>query len=141
MVPDGGQQAIIEAIIKSSPLWESFQLRELTHPQRDAGDTPYSNLVDLISDGTHATVTATELVCLESLTVTTNEGEAINFVFPNINCVHRCMHSQGAIITGTNHIVDALNKKILTMLHWEEFSPFSVTWLIRGCRISCQLSS
>ena len=42
VIPGGSRQAIIEAAIKSSPLWESFQLRELTHPQRDAGDTTYS---------------------------------------------------------------------------------------------------
>ena len=84
-IPGGGRRAIIEATIKSSPLWESFQLRELTHPQRDVGDTAYSNFVDQIGDGrlpaTHATATATELVCLEPLAVTTNEDEAISFVF------------------------------------------------------------
>ena len=47
--------------------------------------------------------------------------------FPNIDDVHQC--SQRAIITGTNRVVDALNKKILTMLHGEEFSLFSVTRL------------
>jgi ATP-dependent DNA helicase PIF1 len=34
-----------------------------------------------------------------------------------------------AIITGTNRVVNALNSKILTMLHGEEFSLFSVTRL------------
>ncbi len=73
VIPGGGRHAIIEATIKSSPLRESFQLRELTHPQRDAGDTAYSNFVDLIGDGnlpaTHATTTAMKLVCLELPTV------------------------------------------------------------------------
>ncbi len=39
------------------------------------------------------------------------------------------MQPKGYHITGTNRVVDALNKKILTMLHGEEFSLFSVTRL------------
>ena len=131
VIPGGGRHAIIEATIKSSPLWPLFQLRELTHPQRDAGDTTYSNFVDHIGDGrlpaTNATATATELVCLEPLAVSTDENEAINFVFPDVDDVIQC--SQRAVITGTNRVVDALNAKILTMLHGEEFSLFSVTRL------------
>ena len=81
----GGRQAIIEATIKLSPLWASFQLSELTHPQRDAGDIAYSNFVDLIGDGrlpaTHATATMMKFICLELLAVSTNEDEAISFVY------------------------------------------------------------
>ena len=51
VIPGVGRHAIIEATIKSSPLWLMFEVRELTHPQRDAGDTRYSNFVDLIGDG------------------------------------------------------------------------------------------
>ena len=105
MIPGGGQQAIIE----------SFQLRELTPSVMRA--TAYSNVVDLISDGrlpaTHANATVTELVCLEPLAVSTDEDEAINFVFPDINDVHQC--SLRAIITSTNRVVHAPNRKILTM--------------------------
>ena len=59
--------------------------------------------------------------------MSTDENEAISFVFPDINYVQQC--SQRAIITGTNHVVDALNKMILTMLHGEEFPLFNITWL------------
>ena len=131
VIPGGGRHAIIEATIKSSPLWTSFAVRELTHPQRDAGDMAYSNFVDLIGDGTlpsrHCTITSTGLVKLEPMAVTTDENEAINFVFPDIDNVEEC--SQRAIITGTNRIVDALNHKILKMLHGAEVSLFSVTRL------------
>jgi hypothetical protein len=48
VIPGGGRHAIVEATIKSSPLWPMFEVRELTHPQRDAGDTRYSNFVDSI---------------------------------------------------------------------------------------------
>ena len=131
VIPGGGRKAIFEATIKSFPLWASFQQRELTHPQRDAGYTAYSNFVDLIGGvrlpATHATTTVVELVCLEPLAVSTNEGEAISFMFPDISDVQQC--SQRVIITGTNRVVNALNRKILTMLHGEEFSLFGVTRL------------
>ena len=82
VIPGGGRRAIIEATIKLSPLWESFQQRELT--PSEMRETAYSNFVDQIGDGrlpaTHVTATATELVCLEPLAVTTDEDEAISFV-------------------------------------------------------------
>ena len=78
-----------------------FEVRELTHPQRDAGDTRYFNFVDLIGDGElpeiYNTATTTGLVSLEVMAVTTDEDAAINFVFSNINDES----SQRAIITGT----------------------------------------
>jgi ATP-dependent DNA helicase PIF1 len=108
-----------------------FEVRELTHPQRDAGDTRYSNFVDRIGDGglpeTYSTATTTGLVNLEVMAVTTDEDAAINFVFPNIDDVQEC--SQRAIITGTNRVVDALNSKILVRLQGEIVSLFSVTRL------------
>ena len=131
VIPGGGRHAIIEATIKSSPLWPLFQVRELTHPQRDAGDARYSNFVDQIGDGrlaeSYSTATSINLVKLEVMAVTTDEDEAINFVFPNIDDVHEC--SQRAIITGTNRVVDALNSKILARLQGDEIPLFSVTRL------------
>ena len=108
-----------------------FEVRELTHPQRDARDRRYSTFIDLIGDGghseTYSTATATGLVSLEVMTVTTDEDQAINFVFPNIDNVEEC--SQRAIITGTNRVVDALNSNILIRLQGEQISLFSVTSL------------
>ena len=49
------------------------------------------------------------------MTLTTNEDEAINTIFSDINDVYTC--SKRAIITGSNKVVDALNKKILKLLH------------------------
>ena len=106
-------------------------MRELTHPQRDAGDTRCSNFIDQIVDGglaeTNSIAIATDLVNLEVMTVTTDEDEVINFVFPDIYDVQE--FSQRAIITGTNRVVDALNNKILIRLQSGEVSLFSVTWM------------
>jgi ATP-dependent DNA helicase PIF1 len=108
-----------------------FEVRELTHPQRDARDTRYSNFVDSNGDGelseSYSTATTTGLVNLEVMAATTNEDAAINFVFPNIDDVQEC--SQRAIITGTNRVVDALNSKILVGLQGEVVPLFSVTRL------------
>ena len=106
------------------------EVRELSHPQRDAGDTRYSNFVDHIGDGglleTYGTATTTGLVNLEVMAVTTDEDAAINLVFPNIDDVQEC--SQRAIITRTNRVIDTLNSKILVRLHGE-VPLFSVTRL------------
>ena len=105
VIPGGGRHAIIEATIKSSPLWPMFAVRELSRPQRDAGDTRYSNFVDRIGDGglleTYSTATITGLVNLEVMAVTTDEDAAINFVFPNIDDVLtltvQALHSLGMV--------------------------------------------
>ena len=59
--------------------------------------------------------------------MTTDENEAIDVTIPNINNVEKC--SQRAIITGTNRVLDALNCKILKVLHGDEVFLFSVTQL------------
>lgn len=89
-------------------------------------ETPCSGRKNLPT--TYATTTAIDLVCLELLMATNDEDEAISFVFPNINDVRK-YSQRGSTITGINHVVDALNRKILTMLHGEEYSLFSVTRL------------
>ena len=61
------------------------------------------------------------------MAVTTDEDEAINFVFPDINDIQDC--SQRAIITGTSHVVDALNSKILARLQGHKVSLFSMALL------------
>ena len=132
VIPSGGRRAIIEATIKLSPLWESFQLRELTHSQRGAGDTAtptlwtssvladFQPLMPLPRQQSWCAWNHWQLPPMRM------KPSALRFPTSTMH-VHQC--SQRAIITGNNHVIDALNKKILTMLHEEEFSLFSVTWL------------
>ncbi len=51
VIPGGGKSTIVQASIRSSSLWENFELRNLSHPQRDAGDADYSRFIDRICDG------------------------------------------------------------------------------------------
>ena len=59
VIQGGGRHAITEATIKSSPLWTSFALREVTHPQGDVEDMAYSNFVDRIGDGVQPSMHST----------------------------------------------------------------------------------
>ena len=114
----GRRSTIVEASIKSSPLWTEFGLRNLTHPQRDASDAGYSQFIDLVGDGdvdaSHSVDQDTHLTKMEPMSATTIKEEAIQFVFPDVNNTFEC--SDRTIITRTNVRVDELNGKILTRL-------------------------
>ena len=130
VIPGGGRSTIVEASIRSSPLWTEFTLRNLTHPQRDASDTGYSHFIDLVGDGdvdaTHSVDRDTHLTKMEPMSATTSEEEAIQFVFPDVNNTFEC--SDRAIITGTNV---QLNGKILARLDGPVMILHSVTRLDR----------
>ena len=64
---------------------------------------------------------------LELMGATTNEEEAIQYVFPDVNDINLC--SEQAIITGTNAVVDDLNDKILKKVNGQEVLLHSVTRL------------
>lgn len=61
------------------------------------------------------------------MALTTDEDQAINTIFLDVNDVYTC--SKRAIITGTNRVVDALNKKILKLLHGDTVTLHGVTRL------------
>ncbi len=86
VIHGGGKSTIVEASIRSSSLWENFELRNLSHPQRDAGDADYSRFIDRIGDGevesTYSVDGDTQLMKLEPTAVTTSEEEAIQFCVP-----------------------------------------------------------
>ena len=128
VMPGGGRSAIVEASMKSSPLWPSFVKRNLTHPQRDASDVEYSQFIDRIGDGVvdseYSIQSDSHLMKLELMEVTASEDEAIKAIFPDVNDTHLC--SERAIITGTNVVVDELNAKILRRMDGEETTVHSV---------------
>jgi len=51
VVKNGGKTEIIEASIRSSPLWKHFALIRLYTPIRNASDPTYAAWVDSIGDG------------------------------------------------------------------------------------------
>ena len=131
VIPGGGRSTIVEASIRSSPLWSLFARRNLTHTQRDASDAEYSRFIDRIGDGevesTYSIQSDTNLMKLELMAVTTSEDEAIEAIFPDVNDTYLC--NERAIITGTNAVVDQLNAKILRKLDGEVVTLHSVTHL------------
>ena len=131
VIPGGSRGDIVQASIKSSPLWSAFTVRNLTHPQRDAEDPEYSRFVDQIGDdhlpASRVTADNMETIQLHQMAVTTSEDAAIAFVYPDIDDVYTC--SERAIVTGTNQVVDALNHKILNRLHGHAVSLYIVTRL------------
>ena len=104
VIPGGRRSTIVEASIKSSPLWTKIALRNLTHPQRDASDAGYSHFIDLVGDEdvdtTNSVDRDTHLTKREPMSATISEEEAIQFIFPDVNNTFKC--SDCAIITGTN---------------------------------------
>ena len=93
VIPGGTKSSIIEASIRSSSLWSAFIIRNLTHPQRDANDTNYSQFIDQIGDGqvsSNYSINNVNLIKLQLMNVTTSEEEAIHFVFPDVNDTYTC---------------------------------------------------
>ena len=78
-------------------------------------------------DATYSVDEDTHLCKMESMSATTNEEEAIQFVFPDVNNTFEC--SDCAIITGTNARVDELNSKILNRLDGPMMTLHSMTCL------------
>lgn len=119
---------VVEASIRSSPL---FTVRNLNHLQRDAGDASYSQFIDLIGDRqvefTYSVDRDTHLMMLELVGVTTSEEEAIQFVFPDMSNTY--LYCEQAIVTGRNAVLNDLNRKILQRLDGEEVKLHSVTHL------------
>ena len=96
VIPGGGRSAIVEASMKSSPLWPSFVKRNLTHPQREASDVEYSQFIDRIGDGVvnseYSIQSDSHLMKLELKEVTASEDEAIKAIFPDVNDTHVTSH-------------------------------------------------
>src|SRR3546814_10867147 len=52
VVPGGDKWSVIDASVRSSPLWRQFHVMELTVSHRHANDPEYSAFVQAIGEGT-----------------------------------------------------------------------------------------
>lgn len=107
----GGTRAqVVNASIKSSPLWSNFVIRRLSIPYRNAEDLPFAEFVDNIGDG------AGPDIPLNVLGIVSSAEQLIDFVYPSpilnepIACLKR------AILAPTNLQVDQYNSIILGQL-------------------------
>ncbi len=114
VIRGGTKNQVIDASIKSSPLWKLFQIRCLLQPFRNAEDPLFAQFVDAIGDG------AGPEVSLEGLDIVTEPDDLIDFVYPlqvlsdSTACLKR------AILAPTNMQVDHYNNIILNRLDGAE---------------------
>lgn len=76
VIRKGSKADVIDASIKSSPLWPLFTVHKLTIPIRNAEDPEFAAWVDAIGDGAGPEVDISMLQTVSSV------EELIDFVFP-----------------------------------------------------------
>lgn len=116
----GGTKAqIVEASIRSSPLWAQFTIYHLTIPIRNAEDPAFSAAVDDIGDGAGPDVDLALLQAVES------DEELIDFVFPQdiLDSPYRCCRR--SILAPTNKQIDAYNHTVIARVRGQERTYFA----------------
>ena len=107
----GSRAQIVDASIKSSPLWSYFTVYRLHRHRRNAGDPLFAEFVDAIGDG------AGPDIPLTMLNIVTNPEDIIQFVYAdNVLQNSACCLSR-AILAPTNLQVDQYNDVILQRVH------------------------
>ena len=120
-----GPSAVFDASVKSSYLWNHFQLLSLSQPIRDAQDITYSKWVDSIGEG--SPIQPVTIVNMHHFHLLTSYQEAIHFLFPPeilldpIKAIERCY------LSPYNMIVDEFNQKIVEQIHSSECRLLSVS--------------
>jgi len=114
VIPGGTTIQIIDASIKTSPLWRHFKIRPLHERFRNAADPDFANFVDAIGDG------AGPDISMQGLQLTTDPEELIDFVYPPsiLTNITACMTR--SILAPTNLQVDYYNDIILNRLHGDQ---------------------
>jgi ATP-dependent DNA helicase PIF1 len=107
----GSHAQIVDASIKSSPLWSDFTIHRLHRHWRNAGDIPFANFVDAIGDG------AGPDVSLDMLDIVTDAEDIMQFVYPDHVLQNSASCLSRAILAPTNQQVDHYNDVILQRVH------------------------
>ncbi|THH18147.1 hypothetical protein EW146_g2793 [Bondarzewia mesenterica] len=104
VIPNGGPTAILHASVKSSALWRSVTIYQLTTPIRTAEDPQYSALIDDIDeDTTHNEVS------LAFLRSTTSVDECLNFLYPSHVLPNATLCFNRAFLSPLHTYVDKFN--------------------------------
>jgi len=140
VVEGGDRQDIVNASIKSSPLWPMFNIKNLTVnmrlQQQGMSQTlvneqqTYSDLILAIGEGNFENenldslrideITGEQQYAISNLRCFTNEREAMNFLYPNgLEHIHEI--KQRAILSITNTGVDQWNEQVQNMNPNSEF--------------------
>ena len=110
VIRGGTRHQLIDASIKSSPLWPSVCVMTLTEPIRNTCDLEYATFVDDIGEG------RLEAMPLNMFKCTTTPTDIIDFVYPRHILDQPLALNSRAILAATNHQVDLYNDQILQML-------------------------
>jgi len=107
----GSRAQIVDASIRSSPLWSEFTIHRLHRRRRNAGDLPFADFVDAIGDG------AGPDVSLDMLSIVTDSEDIMQFVYPDHILQDSASCLSRAILAPTNQQVDHYNNIILQRIH------------------------
>ena len=123
VVPHGSRAEVVDASIKSSPLWSAFRIYHLTIPVRNAEDPEYARFVDSVGNG------AGPDVPLDLLSHVVHPKDLINFAFPpaaidNPDC---CLHR--SILAPTNAQIDSYNATVIDAVHGPQRTYFAADTL------------
>ncbi|KIJ48532.1 hypothetical protein M422DRAFT_112442, partial [Sphaerobolus stellatus SS14] len=110
----GSKPQIIDASIRSSPLWDTFQVMRLSIPIRNASDPAFADHVDLIGDG------AGPQVQIPFLGRVFTVEDAITFLYPPHILIEPIACLRRSILAPTNKQVDAYNDFVLDLLEGDE---------------------
>lgn len=107
VIRKGNRAQVVDASIRSSPLWRLFKIFHLTLPIRNAADPEYADFVDRIGDG------AGPDIDLRILDIRTEPADLIEFVFPDNILSDPAACTKRAILAPTNRQVDRYNTTIM----------------------------
>ena len=111
VVKSSGPSAVFDASIKSSYLWNTFQLQSLRQPIRDYEDLPYSRWVDTIGAGRVGQ--SVMIVSMKHLQQLTTYDEAIGFLFPDDVLIHPLQAIKRSFLSPYNMAVDEFNIRMV----------------------------
>ena len=110
VIRNGTRAQVVNALIKSSPLWPLFTVCRLTHPIRNTEDLEYAAFVNCIRDSE-----GPEIV-LHLLSITNSVDELINFVYPPSILSNPKACLRRSILSPTNMQIDKYNTCILKQI-------------------------
>jgi ATP-dependent DNA helicase PIF1 len=110
VVRNGGRADVVDASIRSSPLWTSFTVFHLTQPVRTAADPEFTKWLDDVGDGT---LTDVEFTMVEKLSTV---DLMVAVTFPDDILADPLATSRRSILAVKNIQVEKYNNRVLKRL-------------------------
>lgn len=115
VIRGGSRTEIVDASIKSSPLWPSFQIFRLIHAVRNAEDLPFSQWADDVGDGF-----STDVAINDMLPIVYDRQALIDFVFPTQVLANPDACVNRSILAPTNVQINEYNDAIIRKINGHE---------------------